>query len=465
MMILSILRILGVDRAIGYGVLTRVWGLAAGPLTILMVATRMSKEQQGFYYTFSSLLALQIFFELGLTTVIAQFASHESAFLTWTSSGAFDGDPVCRERLSGLLCKSVRWYGVIALLLLVTVIPCGLLFLGQNRVIATDFSWRIPWILAVMGTAANLLTVPFFAVILGSGDVATVNQREMLGAIAGTCASWLVLLLGGGLYAIFTITFGNAAMAWWFLFRRKRELVGIVGHGIGRECTHFSGVTGGINWWSEIWPMQWKIAVSWASGYFIFQLFTPVLFHYHGAVVAGQMGITLSASTALLGAAYAWQQAKSPVMGKLVAVKDWQGLDNVFFKVFWQSFGVVVSGATVGWAAIALLQAYHPLGSRFIQSGQVMLLLAAVCVNTLVSGFAVYLRAHKKDPFMVLSLVIAGLQGVTTWYLGMKYSSLGVTSGFLLVSLVVGLPAAYMIWRHCRKIWHVESVSLKAEFQ
>lgn len=456
-MALSILRILGVDRAIGYGVLTRVWGLAAGPLTILMVASRMSKEQQGFYYTFSSLLALQIFFELGLTTVIAQFASHESAFLAWTPTGGFDGEPACRERLVGLLCKSVRWYGVIAFLLLVTVIPCGLLFLGHNQMVAADFSWRIPWILAVIGTAANLLTVPFFAVILGSGDVATVNQREMLGAIAGTCASWIVLLLGGGLYAIFTVIFGNAAMAWWFLFRRKSELLGVVWQGIGRVCPHSSGSAGEISWRHEIWPMQWKIAVSWASGYFIFQLFTPVLFHYHGAVVAGQMGITLSASTALLGAAYAWQQAKSPVMAKLVAVKDWLGLDAVFFTVLRQSCGVVVSGAVAGWAAIALLQAYHPLGSRFIHSGQVMLLLAAVCVNTLVSGFAVYLRAHKKDPFMVLSLVIAGLQGVATWYLGMKYSSLGVTSGFLLVSLVVGLPAAYVIWRSCRKNWHAES--------
>ncbi len=459
-MALAILRILGVDRAVGYGVLTRVWGLAAGPLTILMVATRMSKEQQGYYYTFSSLLALQIFFELGLTTVIAQFASHESAFLSWSSSGAYDGDPVCREKLTGLLCKSVRWYGGIALLLMLAVIPCGLLFLGQKQAVVPDFAWRIPWILAVMGTAVNLLTVPFFAVILGSGDVATVNQREMFGAVVGTCASWLVLLLGGGLYAVFTVTCGNAVMAWWFLLRRKWELVRIVRHGITRNVRHSSGVTGEISWRREIWPMQWKIALSWASGYFIFQMFTPVLFHYHGAVVAGQMGITLSATTALLGAAYAWQQAKSPVMGKLVAVKDWQGLDNIFYRVFWQSFGVVVFGATAGWAAIALLQAYHPLGSRFIPSGQVMLLLAAACVNTLVSGFAVYLRAHKKDPFMVLSLVIAGIQGVTTWYLGMKYSSLGVTAGFLLVSLMVGLPAAYLIWCRCRKTWHVESVAV-----
>ena len=456
----ALLRMLGVDRAVGYGVLTRVWSLAAGPLTILTVATRMSKEQQGFYYTFSSLLALQIFFELGLTTVIAQFASHESAFLTWSPNGAYDGDPACRERLTGLLCKSVRWYGCIALLMILTVIPCGMFFLDQGQLGVTAFQWRIPWILAVLGTAANLMTVPFFAVILGSGDVATVNKREMIGAIAGTCASLLVLLLGGGLYAIFTVICGNAITAWWFLLSRKAVLVKTAWVGRAHSAKHYGGTTADIDWRREIWPMQWKIALSWASGYFIFQIFTPVLFHYHGAVVAGQMGITLSASTALLGTAYAWQQTKSPELGKLVAMKRWQELDATFFRVFWQSFGVVVCGAVAGWGLIALLQVHHPLGNRFIPASQVALLLAAASVNTLVSGFAVYLRAHKKDPFMALSLVIAAIQGIATWYLGMRYSSLGVSSGFLLVSLVVGLPAAYLIWSHCRTTWHADSVTL-----
>lgn len=33
-----------------------------------------------------------------------------------------------------------------------------------------------------------------------------------------------------------------------------------------------------VSWKTEIWPLQWRIALSWLSGYFIFQLFTPILF-------------------------------------------------------------------------------------------------------------------------------------------------------------------------------------------
>ncbi len=46
----------------------------------------------------------------------------------------------------------------------------------------------------------------------------------------------------------------------------------------------------GISWRREVWPFQWKIAVSWLCDYFIFQLFTPVLFAFRGPVEAGQDG-------------------------------------------------------------------------------------------------------------------------------------------------------------------------------
>ncbi|HEY6008950.1 MAG TPA: hypothetical protein VIU40_11555 [Geobacteraceae bacterium] len=445
--ILGKLHRLGVNRAIGFGVLTRIWGLAAGPVTILLVASRLSRVEQGFYYTFSSLLALQVFFELGLMFVIAQFASHEFVGLRWGEAGSVAGDPVNLSRFTSLLGKSVTWFAVAALLLLVVLIPCGTAFLGQGPQGEVGFAWRLPWMIAVAGTAANLLAVPFMAVIMGSGDVAAVNQREFLGTVAGNCACWGVFLLQGGLYAACAVSWGNAVVSWGYLLRRKPELLRL-----GRRRGH--GVGDGIGWWREVWPMQWKIALSWVSGYFIFQLFTPVLFRYHGPVVAGQMGITLSASNALFAAAIAWLSTKSPDFGKLVAVGEWRRLDEIFFRVLGQATTFAVVGALAGWALIKGLQTWHPLGQRFIPAGQVALLLAAVCIQVVISGLALYLRAHKKEPFFAVSLIGALLQGTATWYLGKNYGSFGVVTGFLAVTLLFGFPAAFFIWQRCRAAWH-----------
>jgi hypothetical protein len=70
---------LGIDKAIGFTILARGWGSLAGLITVALIARFLSPAEQGYYYTFGSLLALQIVFELGFSFVILQMASHERA--------------------------------------------------------------------------------------------------------------------------------------------------------------------------------------------------------------------------------------------------------------------------------------------------------------------------------------------------------------------------------------------------
>lgn len=444
---------MGIDRAVSYGVFSRVWGVVAGPVTMVIIAGRFSKEQQGFYYTISSLLALQVFFELGLMTVIAQFASHEFARLNWREKGQIEGDPIALSRFIDLLCKAVKWFGVASLLLVIGLIPVGLVFFDQGQNNPQAFAWRIPWVLAVLGTAMNLFVTPFFAVIMGSGDVVTVNHRQMIGNVIGSCVSWLVMGLHGGLYAVFAVNAGNIIISWSYLLKYKPELLRLVWTGIIHSAER-DGAKGSISWWGEVWPMQWKIALSWVSGYFVFQLFNPVLFHYHGAAVAGQMGMSLSAANALLGICITWINAKNPEFCKLVVKRDWLGLDKSFFRILLQSTTAVTIGAITGWCAIALVQMTHPFGERFLPADQMALLFTSVVIQNIIYGFATYLRAHKLEPLLAVSIVAALLQGTATWYLGSRYSSIGATGGYLLVSLFFSLPATYFVWRRFSTLCH-----------
>ncbi len=444
------LRRVGLNRAVGYGVLTRLWSLAAGPITLLVIASRFSVEQQGFYYTISSLLALQVFFELGLMYVISQFVSHEFVSLAWGAGGQISGDMYSLGRLTALLGKSVKWFAVASALLIVIFIPAGLVFFNLRHAEA-GFDWQLPWILAVCGTALNLMAVPFMATVNGSGEVAAVNRREMLGAVTGSVLSWLVIGCGGSLYAVFAVTTGNAVISWYWLLREKPALLSLA----WQQLFAAKG-SDRIDWWKEVWPMQWKMALSFASSYFMFQLFTPVLFHYRGAVEAGKMGMSLSVSNALLAASASWMSARYPEFGKITARREWGNLDRMFFLSFWQSMFVVITGAVVGWAAVSGLQEWYPrLGQRFIPGKQAALLFGAVCVQIAVNSFATYLRAHKQEPLVVVTVAASIVQGGATWYLGMKYGTLGVTTGFLAVNLLLVLPAVYLIWQRCRREWHM----------
>ena len=452
-MLTKILRWIGLDRAISYGVFTRVWSLFAGPVTLLMIASRLSKDQQGYYYTIGSLLALQLFFELGLMTVLSQFASHEFVNLRWGARGSIEGDPVARERFLDLLCKAARWFAVASLLLAVALIPAGLLFLDGVRGASVDFSWRLPWILAVLGTAANLFTVPFFSVIMGSGDVVTVNHREMVGAVLSSVLCWLVLGLHGGLFSVFAVTCGSVFISWSYLVRHKPALLAVTWKRMFAAEVE-RNPDAAISWWGEVWPMQWKIALTWISGYFIFQLFTPVLFRYQGAAVAGQMGMTLSAANALLGVSLSWVNTRGPELGKCVATRNWAAMDALFRRILMQATAVAMVGALCGWVMIRILQEYFIIGQRFIPASHAALLFATICINVVIAAFGAYLRAHKQEPFLPLSMVLGVVQGLATWYLGMNYSTLGVTAGFFVVHLVISLPFSVLIWRKCREKWH-----------
>jgi len=449
----SILRFLGFDRAVTFGILARIWGLFSGPITMVVIATGLFPAQQGFYFTFSSLLALQTFFDLGLMFVIAQFASHEFVNLSWGRNGTLEGDPVALRRFTDLLRKTVLWFGVAALLMIAVLIPAGIIFFGQKGNV--DFQWRLPWVLAVIGTALNMFVMPFFAIIMGSGDVVTANKRDLAGALLSSLLCWSVIALHGGLYAAFAVNLGALAISWGYLLTRRPELLKMAFQGWFRGVARAGKEPGGLSWWEEIWPMQWRMAVSSGAAYFIFQLFNPVLFNYHGPIVAGQMGMTLTAANALLAGGMTVLNAKTPEFGKLIAVHDWEGLDRLFFRVTRHALLLVLAGAVVGFLAIWQLQAHLAIGHRFIPAGHAALLLGTVCFQAAAGAFAIYLRAHKKEPLVRMTVIASLLQGAGTWYLGKHYASLGVTAGFFAVTTCFVFPYVLFVWRRCRQEWHI----------
>lgn len=451
-MVKKILRLLGFDRAVTFGILARSWSLISGPITMVVIATGLTAPQQGFYFTFSSLLGLQLFFDLGLMYVLAQFASHEFVNLSWGRNGRLEGDPLALRRFTDLLCKTVLWFGIAAFLMAAVLIPAGLIFFGQKGNV--DFQWRLPWTFAVVGVALNLFVTPFFSLILGSGDVVTVNKRELVSALVSSILCWAVILLHGGLYAAFAVNLGALSISWGYLLARRPELLKLAWWGWFGEERAIRKVPGGLSWWGEIWPMQWRMAVSSGASYFIFQLFNPVLFQYHGSVVAGQMGMTLTAANALLAGSTTVFNVKIPELGKMVAIRDWKRLDAIFFDGTKRALLLAMIGAILGTAAIWGLQTFSSIGKRFIPATHAALLFSTVFFQIVIASLSAYLRSHKREPLMKMTVLASIMQGFVTWYFGKKFGSLGVTVGFFCITAFFVFPYCLYVWKSCREEWH-----------
>jgi len=438
----------GLDRAVAYTLVYRGWQLFANAAVLILIAKSLSKIEQGFYYLFFSILSLQVFFELGLTYVLMQFASHETAKLTWTSRGNLEGNPIAEARLALLLRFAAFWYGVVAVFLVAVLLPVGIFLFGRSADAPQAPFWQLSWTGLVIATAALLFISLAMALLEGSGRVAEVARVRAVQDILAYCVFGTALFLGARLRATPLLPITRVAVSFsWLVWSKRNFFLHLIRIKADRKL---------LNWWTEVWPMQWKIALSWISGYFTFQLFTPVLFAFSGAAAAGQMGMSLGISAAVTTLAIAWVQTKAPLFGQLIARRQFAELDRVFFRVLSQ-VGVIASsmGLTI-WIAVVILHSRRVSWSdRFLGPLPLGLLLLACCTQVITYAFAVYLRAHKAEPLLACSIAVAILTTISTYVFGRAFGAVGIAGGYLCVMTTAGMIWATLVFFSKRRMWHM----------
>lgn len=440
--------VLGLDWAIFFTASARIWQSIAGFVTVVLIAHLLSPAEQGYYYTFFSLVALQIVFELGFSFVIQQMASHERARLEISSEHKIGGDKIAHARLASVLQKSVRWYSFAALILLIGLLGAGLYFFSTHPQGTGVVHWKMPWCCVALVATLTFQIDPILAFLEGCGYVSNVARLRLVQAATGSVLAWLALISHHGLFAPAMMILGTASAALIWLYGRRHFLLGLLRHDPGEHR---------IQWGKEVWPFQWKIAVSWISGYFIFQMFNPVLFAYRGAVVAGQMGMSLNVATALQTIAISWINTKSAPFGTMVARKQYAQLDRIFFRSLYQSIVVCVFGAITALTGLIWLTHMRiPLAQRLLPPFPLALLFGAVTINIIVFAEALYLRAHKQEKFLLNSILTASLVGTSTILFGRIYGAMGMISGYLAVLIVVSFGLGTYTFLKYRKAWHAE---------
>jgi hypothetical protein len=296
-----------------------------------------------------------------------------------------------------------------------------------------------------MLTGIDLAFQPLSALLEGCNQVKQVYLYRMVLAILTNLAAWSSILLGAGLWSAPICSVAGLLWALFFLFKNYR--------GFFRSLL-LSMFGPRIDWRSEIWPLQWRIALSWLSGYFIYSLFTPVAFKLEGAVVAGQVGMTWTLVNAVSAISYIWVTTKMPLFGILIAKRDYAGLDRLFRKYSTLSIGTASLGAGAVWTGIYLLYwSGHPLATRFLPPVPAGLFLSATIINTVIYVMAIYLRAHKQEPYVSLSVATGVLVGLSTVLLGSRFGVAGMGAGYLgimTMTMIIGMA----IFRSCRAKWH-----------
>ena len=391
---------IGIDKAIGYTITARLIQAFGSLFTIYFISFFLSKEEQGYYYTFSSIIAIQIFFELGLNNIIVQFVAHEAANLTYNENNELIGAPQYLSRLSSLLKFCIKVFIILSIILCTTLFISGYYFFTKYQLINNSVECYYPWLLLCFSTSAILIFSPLLSFLQGLGKVKEVAKIYIFQQLFSILISFLVLYFKGGLWAIGLSSLTSMLTSFLFLFFSNHRIL------LMKIWTQLDKWV--ISYKREIFTYQWKIALSWICGYFIFQLFNPVLFAKEGAVIAGKMGITLAVLNGISSLSMSWINTKIPIFSNLISKKNFKELDIIFNRS-------VKHLLIISFCLLLIFNAFiyfiniinYKLYNRFLPIKYIILLSIATIVTQLNFSWATYLRCHKQEPFLLNSIILS----------------------------------------------------------
>jgi hypothetical protein len=440
---MSLRRTMGVDGAVAYTFLARAVNILGSTGTVLLIVRFLSPLEQGYYYTLLSLVSLQMVFELGFSFVIQQLAAHECIHLELHPDGSVSGDPVAHARLASTLRLSLRWYTVAAAAMGLILAPLGAVFFARHATGTAQVAWQGPWFAAVLASAVSLWCMPFYAFIEGCGQVRAVAAMRLRQAVVAALFAWVPLLLHRGLYSPALVIIGQIGTGLFFLVTRRRLLVRLL-----RQPARFDA----IQWNREVWPFQWRIAVSWTCSYFTVQIFIPIIFALRGAVEAGQIGMALSVTGYMTILALAWSSTKTTPFGCLIARREFHELDRLFLRTLRQSLAVFAVIALAACGLVALLPAVAPrLAARIVSPHLFVALVLAAGANCAVQNMATLLRSFKSEPFLMQSLLVAVPTLALAALTASRWGNAGAAISYFAATAAVGLPIAMPIFLRARR--------------
>lgn len=419
-------------------VIQRIWQGLSGLTTVFILTYYLSPIEQGWYYSLISLATLYVIFDFGLSNALIQIASHLFVGQRWLSHGEIKGDK--SQKIFHLGSHILKLYLTLFFIFILFMVPFGFWFFGykDNQIL----NWHMPWIALVVGSGLAMLTLPFIAIYEGSGEVKSVYKLRLIQGILGSIVSWVFMANGFGLWSpsiFFFVSF--AVFIFWFI---KNNPIFIKKIFLNKPVK--------INWAKQIWPLHWRVGLTWISTFFFTQMFVPILFYTQNIRLTGQMGLSLTLANMLGLFAQSWIAYGAPDMAKAVASKNWNLLDSSFKRNFVISIFVYISSSLLT-IFLYLFFSNSAYVHRLLPLSSFVGLLLIVFFNHIIGCFILHLRSYKKEPLakiLFLGTIIALPLMVR---FASSHAELGLIGVALVMQAIFILPISFILWKKYNILW------------
>lgn len=387
-----------------------------------LAARRLTTAELGFFFSFLSFGALIQLGDFGLS------------YATLQAAGGLAGSGRGHE-LASLERRVVKWN------ILATAIAAALVaLLGwatfSSQLSTSTVAWRSAWFAYLGAVIASQLTMPRISLREGGGRIEQMWTLRLVQELTGGASCLIALHAGAGLYSLAAYAGMRALVAaGWLTF--------------GDPLHHDAGVPHYTieRWMAEVWPFQWKIALSGLSGFLIFRSFSPIVLFEKGPVAAGQFGLAISFMNLLIAVTTAWPLSHAAHYAALNASGGHSELRRSFPTMLWPStaFSVVATAILVAGLAEARRMGIS-VALRLPDMTTTIIILSMAVIHHFVACFAVFLRSEGREPLLIAS--VAGSIGTVAivWATAHVGSLRDVAIADFLCTMV-GIPVVLFLFR------------------
>lgn len=410
-------------------------------VTLVLIPVFLSEVEQGYWFSFISLSALMIIADSGFSTIILQFAAHEFAFLSFDSEGNIIGEESYLYKLSNFFIFSVKWSLLIAVVSYPLISIFGWCVMSKHN---SNISWLFPWFLYVFGSILNFINNNVIFFFEGCDSVAKTQKIRTQVSLFSIFSLTISLYYGFKLYSLAITSFGVSIFCSYLIYLNFKNAIKNL---IQVNSQKY------YNWKKEFFSLLGKYSLSWISGYFIFQMYTPVMFHYYGPVEAGKVGITMTLWAGVFTLSNIWMNVVTPKINIYISRKKWVELDKLFFHSLTLSSLTFIIGMIIVYLLFWIGKDFKII-SRFLSPFSMIFLALGWWLNVFVNSLATYLRSHKEEPLVIPSILTAVYIVIITYlsalFLPKEYFFMGFFSSYIFV-----LPWIIYIFNKKRLLCHL----------
>ena len=399
--------------------LYRFMQLISHGFTTLLIPFFSVDAELGLYYLFVSMVAAQVLFELGLNQSVLQVSSHINnksdqdyrSYLEWI------------DRLYvKVTCRFIFIGG------------CGgafylILFNDYQKLISISY-WMI-----ILFSASFLMRVAYrFFLIESEGHVAYSYKVRTLILLVATLAAWALITFECVLESLVAYHVIQAALSNIFL-RSKFPVKSGPHHGLieNKYCT-------------ELKELKRGMSLSYLAGYMSYNAIIPIVFAMLSGKVAGQLGFSLALFSSITLLSSSFVSAKNHSFAMKISNSDFVGLNSLFRKqiLLTSLLSIFILISIFGFIFLMSLIGFS-LKERLLSLDLCLLIGLSAVVSSIIYAEALYVRAHKVEPFVKMSITV-GFISVVLIFLGSFISINSVVFMYSATIIFISFPLTSLIF-------------------